>query len=235
MQRLEGMKNNILSVIACVAMTLMMVSCGEEDEPVVKYEPTIDEYGICIDQEVDLGLSVKWAGWNIGATSPEGYGGYYAWGEIEEKDCYDCNTYAFWTDIDGNGYPDKGEYAHIGDNISGTQYDVATQKWGDSWRMPTLAEFGELYALCKWEYFKYKGVYGQKVTGPNGVSIFLPYAGEMIEERFNLDNLMGWYWTSTLASGSHGISSWSIRLGNGHNYQQGASTREFGYTVRAVK
>ena len=235
MQRFEKMKNSILSVITCLAMTLMLVSCGEDGEPIVKHVPTIDEYGICIDQEVDLGLSVKWAGWNIGATSPEGYGGYYAWGEIEEKDYYDDITYAFWTDYDNSGYWNNGEYAHIGDNISGTQYDVATQKWGDSWRMPTLAEFGELYSLCTWQYFEYKGVRGEKVTGPNGVSIFLPFAGEKFGEGLDMQDIMGWYWTSTLTTGGHGITSWSARLGNGHNYQHGASTRCAGYSVRAVK
>ena len=56
------------------------------------------------------------------------------------------------------------------------EYDVATANWGGSWRMPTLAEMKELINNCTWEWTTQNGVYGRKVTGPNGNSIFLPLA-----------------------------------------------------------
>jgi len=90
-------------------------------------------------EAVDLGLSVKWASCNVGAISPEYYGGYYGWGDAKIKIAYN---------------------------------------WGDSWRMPTMEEIEELSIRCTWEWIKINDVYGQKVTGPNGNSIFLPAADD---------------------------------------------------------
>jgi hypothetical protein len=120
---------------------------------------------------IDLGLSVKWASCNVGATSPEGYGGYYAWGETEEKRYYDMeNSYQYFDNS-------KNEYMYIGNNITGTEYDVAHVKWGGSWRMPTYEEMQELCSKCTYMDITYNGVNGKKFTGPNGNSIFLPFAG----------------------------------------------------------
>lgn len=142
-------------------------------------------------QLVDLGLSVKWAGWNVGATSPEEYGGYYAWGELEEKDDYSQNSYLYWD-------KEKKECQFIGNNICATQYDVARAKWGGSWRMPTLAECQELIDNCKWEWITYNGVNGQKVNGPNGNSIFLPAAGFFPILGMDYKGFKGYCWPGTL-------------------------------------
>lgn len=138
-------------------------------------------------QQVDLGLSVKWAGWNVGATSPEEYGGYFAWGELEEKSDYSVDTYQYYDQA-------NKAYQFIGDNISGTQYDVARTQWGDNWRMPTKEEFQELVDRCDWEWAKYNGVSGQKITGPNGNSIFLPAAGYRHGQHFSYRGSDGHYW-----------------------------------------
>ncbi len=146
---------------------------------------------------VDLGLSVKWADRNVGANYPEEYGGYYAWGEIEEKSEYSKETYRY--------YDSNMGYMNIGTNISGTQYDVAYVKWGNNWRMPTQDELNELCNKCSWEYSTYNGVEGQLVTGPNGNSIFLPNAGL----NKQMVGSMGYYWSATLSeydnSGATGI------------------------------
>ena len=113
---------------------------------------------------VDLGLSVKWAGWNVGASSPEDYGEYYAWGECAGKYKYDLNTYIYYN-------------KSIGTNISATEYDVARNEWGSGWRMPTVDEIRELIDKCSWREFTYNGVRGNTVTGPNGNKIFIPLAG----------------------------------------------------------
>ena len=132
---------------------------------------------ICEELAVDLGLSVKWAPCNVGANSPEGYGDYFAWGEISPKEEYTIQTYQYWTDYDGDGAWDFGEYANLGDISGNPQYDAATANWGGAWRMPTQAEIIELCGNCTWEWTTLNGVNGRKVTGPNGNSIFLPAAG----------------------------------------------------------
>lgn len=141
---------------------------------------------------VDLGLSVYWASCNVGANSPEEIGGYYAWGEVEEKDFYGDN-YAYSTS--------ETSFQDIGTDISGTQYDVAKMKWGDAWRMPTLTEWNELKNNCSWSWTNQSGVNGVKITGPNGNSIFLPAGGRKYGDRGLRDfNEYGCYWTSTLSS-----------------------------------
>ncbi len=175
-------------------------------------------------QEVDLGLSVKWAGWNVGATSPEQYGGYYAWGEIEEKSDYSESTYTHYN----NGY------INIGDNISGTQYDVATVKWGNGWRMPTKEECKELYDNCRFEGYTYGGVVGVKVTGPNGNAIFLPAAGYRYgTSLYNAGN-DGYYWSGSLSEGSS-YNAWYLFVDGYGNRSMYGSSRLSGRSVRPVR
>ena len=173
-------------------------------------------------QEVDLGLSVKWAGWNVGANRPEEYGGYYAWGETEEKAGYTKSAYSYYDQT-------KDECIQIGSNISGTQYDVAHIIWGDNWRMPVQAEFQELKDECKWEWVIYNEVYGQKVTGPNGNSIFIPAAGEFREELFGLDQ-DATYWSATLC----GDDEAGILGFNDKETYWGSGPRYYGLPVRPV-
>lgn len=147
-------------------------------------------------EAIDLGLSVKWANCNVGASSPEGYGGYYAWGETEKKIDYTKSSYQY--------YNSKGWYLNIGSSICGTQYDVARVKWGGSWRMPTREEYKELYDKCTWKWTTYNGVKGQLGTGPNGNSIFLPAAGVIdgtyISPYLSLQGTFGDYRSGILAS-----------------------------------
>lgn len=186
-------------------------------------------------QEVDLGLSVNWASWNVGASSPEEYGGYYAWGETGEKSDYDWDTYKYWVDRNGDGYVDYNEITNIGTNISGTQYDVARQKWGGSWRMPTKAEIDELTSMCTWTWYQYKGVWGQKVTGPNGNSIFMPAAGYRNGTSLSYDGSSGYYWSATLYEDFDGYGAWYLYFTNGHYGSGNNYNRNCGHTVRPVK
>ena len=177
---------------------------------------TTKEY---IPESVDLGLSVKWACCNVGASSPEGYGGYYAWGETEEKSDYDWDTYKYYNNNTG--------CINIGSNISGTQYDVAHVKWGGSWRMPTLNEIKELVNKCTWKWTTLNGVYGQFVTGPNGNSIFLPDAG------YRYGTGLGSYWSATLNEDDSRFAV-SLNFYDGRSYWNGYWDRYFGLTVRPV-
>ena len=108
---------------------------------------------------VDLGLSVKWATCNVGATTPEGYGNYYAWGETKPKSTYDWSTYKY---CNGDRYSmtkycTNSEYGIV-DNKTTLELsdDAAHVNWGGSWRMPTKAEQDELNN-CTWTW-----------TGPAG-------------------------------------------------------------------
>ena len=196
---------------------------------------TTKEDEITPGQEVDLGLSVKWAGWNVGANSPEQYGGYYAWGETEEKSDYDYETYKYWQDKDGDGYWDSNEFINIGSNISGTQYDVATVKWGNGWRMPTKEEIQELNNKCKFTGYTYNGVKGCKVTGPNGNSIFLPAAGYRYGTSLYHAGSYGYYWSGSLSE-SLSYSAWYLYVYiRGYPYVSYYYNRFYGHSVRPVR
>ena len=188
--------------------------------------PETDEYGIAVSQEVDLGLSVNWAGWNVGATKPWEYGGYYAWGETEEKSDYADYTYKYYDRT-------TQEYINIGEEISGTEYDVAHVKWGSGWRMPTRREIGELIRNCTLEWISYNGtVNGCKVIGPNGNSIFLPAAGYCSGTSHEGENRYGYYWSGTFGSGcySYDLNIYDVfdnRVNDDHRYN--------GQSVRPVR
>ena len=143
-------------------------------------------------EAIDLGLpsGTKWASYNVGAAAPDEYGGSYAWGETDIKDSYSWSNYKYC-----NGSAET--CINIGDDISGTQYDVATQKWGNGWQMPTSTQFSELEDKCTWEWTTQNGIKGQKVTGPNGNSIFLPAVGSGYDNGEGVGST-GYYWTSTL-------------------------------------
>lgn len=117
---------------------------------------------------IDLGLSVKWAAWNVGAENPEEMGYLYAWGETEPKDEYTFVNYM---------YKGIGAYptCELLGNISGSKiYDAARKNWGGKWRIPHKYEVEELIDRCKKEEITYEGVEGLLFTGPNGNSVFIP-------------------------------------------------------------
>jgi hypothetical protein len=158
-----------ICIIAAIAM-MGFTSCKEEIDDIEKDKAPAHV------EAIDLGLSVKWANCNLSAISPEDIGGYYAWGEVEEKKEYSPLNYKFYLgdlNEDGNYY-EAEEYKNIGTDISGTAYDAARAQWGGTWRMPTTKELKELCEECSWSATEVNGVKGKLVTGPNGNSIFLP-------------------------------------------------------------
>lgn len=151
---------------------------------------------------IDLGLpsGTKWACCNVGAHSPNEHGGYYAWGEIEEKSDYSEEDYLNKVIVDQKEYNGeihtKWGYANLGPDISGTQYDVAHMKWGGEWCMPTLTQWTE---LCNYAYSEYLDDF-HRVTGPNGNSIYFPRnSGTILNKKTDPSSA---YWTSTLYSQS---------------------------------
>jgi hypothetical protein len=141
---------------------------------------------------IDLGLpsGTKWACCNVGATKPEEFGGYYAWGETEEKSTYSWSTYIH---CDGS----EKTCHDLGNNIAGTQYDVAHVKWGGSWVMPTYDQIKELEDNCTYLWTTENGVKGGKFTSKNnGASIFLPAAGYRNDSNLYIAGSCGYYWSS---------------------------------------
>lgn len=174
-----------------VGFTLLAVqACGDDEENGI-FEDSQNASNIA----VDLGLSVKWAAYNVGASSPEEYGGYYAWGETKEKKYYSGSDYK-WRKSDGLIV----KYAETVDNKMRLELsdDVAHVSLKGNWRMPTQDEMEELITRCSWEWTTRKGVEGQLVTGPNGNSIFLPAAGYRDGEDLYFSGSSGCYWSSTL-------------------------------------
>ena len=152
-------------------------------------------------EAIDLGLSVKWASCNVGATKPEELGNYYAWGETEEKSNYNWSTYK-WCNGSYNTmtkYCTSSDYGTVDNKtVLDLEDDVAHVKWGGDWRMPSLDEIKELLENCTWQWTSVNGVNGYRVTGPNGNSIFLPAAGYRYGTDVYDRGRDGNYWSSSL-------------------------------------
>ena len=142
-------------------------------------------------QTVDLGLSVKWAGWNVGASSPEELGGFCGWGMSSVSMSYDGNDYPHADKIKDGGKGKLGQLTQarnkLGSDICSTEYDAAHLVWGGGWRLPTSEECDELVNQCRRKMITYKGRGGILFTGPNGNSIFMPFS----------DNGTGCYWSGS--------------------------------------
>lgn len=198
----------------------------------------------CIDgyMYVDLGLSVYWASYNVGATSPEEYGDYFAWGETAPKDTYTWDNYKYCEGTANSltKYNFNDEDGVVDEILTLLpEDDAATVNWGSNWRVPTEAEVEELRANCTFEAvtnYKSTGVNGfvitSKVTGFENVSIFMPEGGYKTT-RLAFRGNAGDYWTSSvnkegcsisigLGLSDDGVVSWSI------------VERYIGRTVRAV-
>lgn len=162
--------------------------------PIIPEEPTPVYFAV----DLALPSGTKWATFNVGATKPEEYGSYYAWGETEEKDCYNEENYLY--------------NKNIGSDISGTLYDVAHLKWSDDWRMPTRAEQLELIDECEWKRETFKNVDGYRVIGKNGNSIFLPFTGFRNGDELKAFDEDFFYWSSSL--GYDNNDAWAFSYNN---------------------
>lgn len=204
---------------------------------------------------VDLGLpsGLLWASHNIGATVPEESGDYFAWGEIKSKHLYSQDTYKYYrTDSLSDGYT---KYCHISsrgykgytDTLSTLELsdDVANVQLGGKWRIPTKEDWLELCSHCKQECCEVNGLKGCKVTGPNGNSIFFPFAGVCYDNSVLSHSLTeypypkrvgisGYYWSSSLCDGWT-VNVWYAGFSSPHGFHvTDYSYRNYGFSVRAV-
>lgn len=208
---------------------------------------------------VDLGLpsGLKWATMNVGATTPEGYGDYFAWGETEPYytagHAYDTPCSNWKTGKTGynwasykwcNGsytmtkYCDQ-PYSSTFDNKTVLDFedDAARQNWGGSWRMPTIEEFHELYKKCIWEWTTLNNVNGYKLTGSNGNWIFLPAAGARFNEIITNYSTSGYYWSSFRSKSSQSnIQEYArmLSFSSGDFDDADGRLRHYGQSVRPV-
>ena len=184
---------------------------------------------------VDLGLSVKWATCNVGATTPEEYGDYFAWGEVEPKEVYDWSTYKWCngSHTTHTKYCTNSDYGTVDNKtVLEAADDAAAVNWGGSWRMPTDAELTELREECTWTWTTQNGVNGYKVTGSNGNSIFLPAAGYRIENSLDNAGSFGNYWSSSLHT-DYSLAAYLLYISIDYMHRSSID-RLFGSSVRPV-
>ena len=202
--------------------TILSASTKNDDEETILASKEVRQYGNV--KAVDLGLSVLWADCNIGGNSESPIGGLYGWGDPSgEKTSQNINDY-----LDTVG----GLYVKTPQNISGTQYDIATAKWGTGWRMPSKENWKELIEKCKWTKEKAFHVYGYRVEGPNGNSIFLPNTGLRFGDAISNTDA-GYYWTSEMAQNDTVCACYYYFDGDEHN--DIVTTRNYVYSGRAVR
>lgn len=177
---------------------------------------------------VDLGLpsGIKWATCNVGASTPEEFGGCYAWGETEEKEGYYSTSYKWRKGSSKTIFTKYCTDSKYGDNktVLEPEDDVAHVKWGGTWRIPTLDELKELLDKCTWEWTVLNGVNGYKVTGPNGNSIFLPATKQ--------GGRIAYYWLSSIYS--NGNEKANALIFNSYQQVWGGQDRYKGLAVRPV-
>ena len=172
-------------------------------------ETTWDHSGSAIPLgAIDLGLpsGTLWAECNLGASSPEEYGNYYAWGEISPKSNYSWETYKWCNGSETSltKYNTSSSYGYV-DNLTSLVMadDAANVLLGGKWHIPSYSDFVELCNTdnCSWSRTTRSGLWGYLITSrANGATLFLPAAGGYVNSNLSETNDIGYYWTSTLSS-----------------------------------
>lgn len=183
------------------------------------FNDEINPYFGQVAEPVDLGLSVDWASWDVGASKIGEYGGLYGW-----ADPTGTLTSTVLSDYPSNNPPA---------NICGTDYDIAHVVWGSDWRLPTYEEISELKERCTWYRYFLNGDSCIQVVGPSGNYIILPFAGCRYGTEIQDRAKYGYYWSGTLQSDDnkwgHGI------FVNRDKYGLTTLSRLWGFSVRPVR
>ena len=234
--------------IFSVFLLMVAVGCTKPDVPAPGGDDTpndsVVEPGNSYNGHdyVDLGLpsGTLWATCNLGASVPEAFGDYYAWGETVTKEIYAWKHYRYGNYLDGQAgmtkYCSDPEYGLDGfvDTLTVLEPmdDVATAQWGTGWRMATREEWLELCENATGVWTERNGVNGLLFTGSNGNSLFLPAAGYCDNADMVLTAL-GIYWSSTLQTNMP-IVAWSFHSHSDTWHVCGSYERNRGQVVRPV-
>lgn len=177
---------------------------------------------------VDLGLSVKWATWNLNASSPEEYGSLISWGELSGKPQYDLSEYKWYSNGDFTKYNTADTKMSLD-----AEDDAVYVRLGGKWRMPTKDEFEELRENCTITDETVNTIRGRRFTskknGYTDKSIFLPYAGRNQYQSTQYEGVLGFYWSSNRNTD---IEPWSYDVYN--NYVYSNIVRNTGISIRPV-
>ena len=202
--------------------TIVAESIPVDDEETIIAGREVRRFGKV--NAVDLGLSVLWADCNVGGDSESPIGGLYGWADpTGEKTSQNVADYVPLR---------KYLSGQIPTNISGTECDIATAKWGQGWRMPSKDNWEELVEKCKWTKEKSFHVNGYRVEGPNGNSIFLPNTGLRFGDKLSNTDA-GYYWTSEMALNDRECACYYYF--DEEKYNDIVSTRNYVYSGRAVR
>ncbi|MBQ4406538.1 MAG: hypothetical protein II852_05965 [Bacteroidales bacterium] len=185
---------------------------------------------------VDLGLpsGTLWADRNIGASNPEEYGDYFAWGETNPKSNYTWSTLKYCEDNNGDKFSKYNTQSKYGTILERSD-DAAAANWGSGWCMPTQEQFQELKDKCTWTLTTKNGKKGYEVKGLNGNALFLPAAGCRLGTDLYYSDSNGYYWSSSLFTAVpykvYGLYFESGYVGPGHWF----GGRSRGQSVRPVR
>lgn len=190
---------------------------------------------------VDLGLpsGTLWATCNVGATTPEGHGDYFAWGETQSKRIYNWETYKYCNSENNQltKYCYNSSYGYNGftDNLTILLFedDFAWVNWGAGWRMPTYEEWMELYQNTTSIWTIQKGMNGRLFTSDNGNKLFLPAVGGWNESSIDDVGSIGSYWSSSLYTYDTPCGAWHFYFISDY-FGMSVSYRYCGRPVRAV-
>ena len=245
-----------LFALAALVFTTMLAGCEKEDKNSIS-KSDVNKGIVMIEGRngkefaaVDLGLSsgILWATCNIGASSPEETGNYYAWGEIEPKSYYDAYSYKWLDEKYAATYTkyinDKKDNPYYNDstkkNVLYPEDDVAYMVMGENWFMPSQEDFEELIFRCERRYCKLNGVWGflftSKVKGYTDNSIFLPFAGRREDNKIKFDEDYGFYWSRNLYTKPESDCAYNLWLQADPDIADAKkfSNRTMGLSVRAV-
>ena len=225
-------KQSIIIISIMLALAACTTGCKKDNDD---GDDTVDGQAY-----IDLGLpsGTLWAAYNVGATKPEGYGDYFAWGETQPKSTYKWSTYQYC-----NGgynhltkYCNSSNYGHNGfiDNLTTLlpKDDAATVNWGDGWCIPTVDQWRELCDNTTSTWTTQNGVNGQLFTASNGKSLFLPAAGGCWVDKLNGVGSYGSYWSSSLYT-AEPYHAWRLSF-QSDNCDINSCARYYGRSVRAV-
>lgn len=223
------------TIIMLIAATFFIIGCEKS--------PTQPEPFQSDSDWVDLGLpsGLLWATHNVGATSPEDYGDYFAWGETAPKSVYDMSTYRYGIEsgYTGNIFTKYCSVSYYGynsftDNLTILQPgdDAATANYGG--RTPTYDEWHELIDHTTAQWTTQNDVNGCRFTGSNGNSIFLPAVGYIDGTDSICVRYFATYWSSSLDTDIP-MFAWRLYFDNGNRQYLGGGSRSEGCAVRAVR